>query len=102
MKTAAQSKAGFLIVTVMSFSLDGAISSMLPVLVFKTYGAVNGPRVYSYIYSVYFVGTFSFIATMWIINDHQNYDRMIYISIVFVTLSFILTMSLNENKFEIK
>lgn len=102
MKTAAESRTGFLIVTVMSFSLDGAISSMMPVLVFKIYGAVNGPRVYSYIYSVYFIGTFSFVATMWFINDDDNYDILIYVSIVLVTLSFILTISLDEKPFVLK
>lgn len=38
MKSVAESRIGFLLVTVLSFSLDGAISSMMPVLIFNIYG----------------------------------------------------------------
>jgi hypothetical protein len=74
MKTAAQSKMGYLLVTVISFSCDGAVSSMMPVLVFKVFGSINGPRVYSYIYSVYFISAFSFILIITYSNDDKNYD----------------------------
>ena len=74
MRTSTQSRAGFLIVSVLSFSLDGAISSMVPVLIFKIYGTVMGPKVYTYIYSVYFTGNFMFILIMQHLGDESNYD----------------------------
>jgi len=64
MKTAVQYKSSYFFIVVLSYCCDGAISSMMPVLIFKTFGNINGARVYSYLYSVYFASTLSFMFAM--------------------------------------
>jgi hypothetical protein len=64
MKSAVQYRSSYFFIVVLSYCCDGAISSMMPVLIFKTFGNINGPRVYSYMYSVYFAATLAFMVAM--------------------------------------
>ena len=102
MKTAVQYKSSYFFIVVLSYCCDGAISSMMPALIFKMFGNINGARVYSYLYSVYFASTLSFMIAMAFQGKSENYDNLIFISVITTSIAIVLNLTLDNEPFKLE
>jgi len=102
MLEAVKYKTSYFFIVVLSYCCDGAISSMMPVLIFKTFGNYNGARVYSYMYSVYFASTMSFMIAMAFQGSSENWNYLVYVSLITTTIAIVLNLTLDNAPFKLE
>ena len=85
-----------------SIMCEGAIASLIPTLSLKIFGERKGPTVYSFLYSS--IGISALLGSVlvdYFLYEIQ-YNGILLIALVFSICAFVLTVCLNERKFDFR